>query len=54
MHARYLLLSTNYSVAYIANYCGFSSAKVLERNFKAWKKMTPSQYRKAFSKYFNE
>lgn len=28
MHARYLLLSTNYSVAYIANYCGFSSAKV--------------------------
>lgn len=54
MHARYLLLSTNYSVTYIANYCGFSSAKVLERNFKAWKKMTPSQYRKAFSKYFNE
>lgn len=54
MHARYLLLSTNYSVEYIANYCGFSSAKVLARNFQMWKKMTPTTYRQTFSKYFSE
>lgn len=51
MAARRLLLETNKTVAYIAASCGFSSDKTLNRNFKAWKGLTPSDYRQAFARY---
>lgn len=53
MHARQMLLSTNYPISYIADHCGFSSSKVFNRNFQAWKQKTPSQYRQAFAQSFH-
>nr|WP_281828338.1 MULTISPECIES: helix-turn-helix domain-containing protein [Lactobacillus] len=37
LHARQLLLSTDKPIEYIANEVGFSSSRVLNRNFKNWK-----------------
>jgi len=51
MNARRLLLSTDIKVDYIAVQCGFTSAKTLNRNFKAWKGLTPTDYRQAYQRY---
>ncbi|KRN28717.1 transcription regulator [Lactobacillus selangorensis] len=45
MNARRLLLDTDQTIEAIAANCGFPNQKTLTRNFKAWKKMTPSAYR---------
>ncbi|CAM3068333.1 helix-turn-helix transcriptional regulator [Lactiplantibacillus plajomi] len=47
MNARQLLLETDLKVTYIAIQYGFGNAKTLNRNFKAWKGVTPSDYRQA-------
>lgn len=51
MNARRLLLSTDTKVDYIAVQCGFTNAKTLNRNFKAWKGLTPTDYRQAYQRY---
>lgn len=51
LNARKLLLSTTHSINYIADQCGFPSVKTFNRNFKAWKNKTPSDYRQEFAKY---
>lgn len=51
LNSRKLLLESDRSIDYIANSCGFSSGKTFNRNFKAWKGQTPSDYRSSFSKY---
>lgn len=53
MHARKLLLNTNKSIELVAYESGFSNTRVLNRNFKAWKHKTPTEYRNEFSKYFS-
>ena len=53
MHARELLLNTNKSIELVAYESGFSSTRVLNRNFKSWKYKTPTEYRNEFSKYFS-
>ncbi|MFC6182579.1 AraC family transcriptional regulator [Lactiplantibacillus daowaiensis] len=50
MHARRLLLATDMKVDYIAMQCGFTTAKTLNRNFKAWKGLTPTDYRQAYQR----
>ena len=52
MHARELLLSTNKSIELVAFESGFSNARVLNRNFREWKRKTPTEYRNEFSTYF--
>lgn len=54
MHARELLLNTNKSIELVAYESGFSSTRVLNRNFKSWKYKTPTEYRNEFSKYFSK
>lgn len=51
LNARRLLLETTDKVTAIASSCGFSSDKTLNRNFKAWKGLTPSEYRQAYARY---
>ncbi|MDN2452188.1 AraC family transcriptional regulator [Lactobacillus sp. UCMA15818] len=51
LNARRLLLETNKAVSYIAGECGFASDKTFYRNFKAWKGVTPSAYRRKYAKY---
>lgn len=51
MNARRLLLETDRQIDYIATSCGFSNGKTFNRNFKAWKGLTPSDYRDAFARY---
>ena len=51
MNARRLLLETDLKIEYIAMQCGFSNSKTFNRNFKAWKGMTPTDYRQAFARY---
>ncbi|MFC6202209.1 AraC family transcriptional regulator [Lactiplantibacillus nangangensis] len=51
LNARRLLLETDRKIDYIATSCGFTNRKTLNRNFKAWKGLTPTEYRQAFSKY---
>lgn len=51
MNSRKLLLETNRTIDYIAASCGFSSGKTFNRNFKAWKGLTPSDYRNSFAQY---
>lgn len=49
MNSRKLLLETDRTIDYIAASCGFSSNKTFNRNFKAWKGLTPSEYRACFA-----
>lgn len=51
MNARRLLLETDRKIDYIATSCGFANSKTFNRNFKAWKGQTPTEYRHAFTKY---
>lgn len=51
MNSRKLLLETDQTIDYIAASCGFSSSKTFNRNFKAWKGLTPSDYRTSFAQY---
>ncbi|MFD0897853.1 helix-turn-helix domain-containing protein [Loigolactobacillus binensis] len=51
LHARLLLLETDKTVDYIAAACGFDNCKTLNRNFKAWKKRTPTAYRQAYTQF---
>lgn len=51
MNSRKLLLETDRTIDYIAARCGFSSGKTFNRNFKAWKGLTPSDYRNSFAHY---
>lgn len=46
LNASEMLLKTTYSIDYVAINCGFSSLKTFNRNFRDWKGLTPSQYRK--------
>lgn len=50
LNSRRLLLETDRTIDYIAASCGFSSGKTFNRNFKAWKGITPSDYRNNFAK----
>ena len=52
MHARELLLSTDKPIEWVATDCGFSNSRILNRNFKAWKNKTPTQYRNEYSEYY--
>ncbi|MFC6293739.1 helix-turn-helix domain-containing protein [Lactiplantibacillus daoliensis] len=51
LNARRLLLETDRKIDYIATSCGFTNRKTLNRNFKAWKGLTPTEYRQTFAKY---
>lgn len=51
MNARRLLLETDRKIEYIAASCGFANGKTFNRNFKAWKGLTPTDYRQAFARY---
>lgn len=51
LNARRLLLETDRKIDYIATSCGFTNRKTLNRNFKAWKGLTPTDYRQTFAKY---
>ncbi|RRK11229.1 AraC family transcriptional regulator [Lactiplantibacillus garii] len=51
MNARRLLLESDLKIEYVAASCGFPNGKTLNRNFKAWKKMTPTEYRQAYARY---
>jgi len=51
MNARRMLLETDEKINYIASKCGFVNVKTFNRNFKSWKNLTPSEYRKYFSRY---
>ncbi|MGI6024740.1 MAG: helix-turn-helix domain-containing protein [Pediococcus parvulus] len=46
-----LLLETDKPIDYIANICGFTNNKTLNRNFKAWKNLTPTAYRQTYARY---
>lgn len=45
-NAKYLLLSTNFTIEEIAKECGFSSSQILIKYFKNTYKETPYQYKK--------
>lgn len=51
LNSRKLLLETDRTIDYIAASCGFSSSKTFNRNFKAWKGLTPTDYRNSFAQY---
>lgn len=51
MNARRLLLETDRKIDYVATSCGFPNSKTFNRNFKAWKGLTPTDYRQAFTRY---
>lgn len=51
MNARRMLLETDEKINYIAIKCGFVNVKTFNRNFKSWKDLTPTEYRKYFSRY---
>ena len=48
-NARRMLLQGNLTVEYIATKSGFGSIKSFIRNFKEWKGVTPSSYRKQYN-----
>jgi len=45
MHARYLLTETDNSVTDIALLCGFNDIRSLQRNFKKFQGISPTEYR---------
>lgn len=51
MNARRLLLESDLNIEYVASACGFPNGKTLNRNFKSWKGMTPTDYRQAYARY---
>ncbi|WP_054665887.1 AraC family transcriptional regulator [Lacticaseibacillus camelliae] len=51
MKARELLLTSNKPIDYVATAVGFANQRALARNFKGWKGMTPSAYRKAYKRF---
>lgn len=51
LRARELLLTSNRAIDYVATAVGFANQRALARNFKAWKGMTPSAYRKAYKRF---
>lgn len=48
--AERLLLETDWSIAKIAERCGFSDSKYFNRTFYKWFQMKPSDYRKTYQK----
>ncbi|MFD1392105.1 helix-turn-helix domain-containing protein [Lacticaseibacillus jixianensis] len=51
MKARELLLTSNKAIDYVATAVGFANQRALARNFKGWKGLTPSAYRKAYKRF---
>lgn len=53
-HATIMIATSNYSITYISDHCGFSDQKYLIQYFKEFYDLTPSEFREKFDKGSNE